>query len=463
MLFRRKAILKLVYILTIIAMIFAIPLAWAQDEMPPADPASVEVELQPSQPEIVQPKEPPPPPPSISPDTEIFRRTPAVNGQIEQGEWDEFFHFEYIGLEAWAYVDWDSDNLYIGAKSNEPTDLLVTLDGNDDGWFHGADNYEFVIRRGVDGGSPTLSVSKYESKGKLGAGGAPLTAAEAAAFILKSGESPDSYVYEIAIPKASAPGLELRPGKKIGLKVAIGAGDEDLLWIPTAPLGDVQTAEMVNVKSAATGSLFVDVALSDRRVAPGEELSAKITIKNKGDMPSSAECLVIGGEGKTAQLLGSRLVRIEGIDPGKSFKSVFRTPIPRSATPGSSALGIEVRSEGETLATTLISFDIVPTLESKLELGDGPVKLDEYRRIAVIIRNNTSKDTHGKVRLILPEGWSFKWSNGTKDFYIRQEDGEQAIVFRVKPPERIDKLIPVLAEIQVGDSTISVSGMLQGL
>lgn len=441
----------------IIVIICSTTVCYAQDiqpatpEMPPQEPQTV-------QPAIAEPIQPPLP--VVTPDRSLFRRTPVINGQIEQGEWDSFYRFDYGDLQVATYVNWDGENLYVASKSTSPTDLLVILDANNDGWFHGMDNYEFVARRSEPGGNPTLAVSRYESQKTPGNSGSPLTATEAAAFTLKTGTGEKLYVYELAIPKSSVAGLNLKSGKKIGLKVAVGIGGADMIWVPTAPLGETQTVELVSTKSSSSAPLNVNVQIRDARIAPGEELIAKITVKNTGETAVPVDTLVVGGEGRTSKTLGSQLIRLEEIKPGKSFTTTFRTPVPRTATTGSAALGVELRSGDNPVASSLLSFDIVPAYEVKLGIGDRPLQRGVYSRIAAFVKNNTQKEIHGKIKLSLPDGWTFRWSQDSKDFYIRQEESEQAIVFRVKPPTNPQAKTPVLAEIKIGDQVISTSGII---
>ncbi|MBI2843030.1 MAG: hypothetical protein HYX78_06480 [Armatimonadetes bacterium] len=454
--------MRVVYIIALaVAVTTAHPL-WAQEQQTELQQTSPAEQGQPAAapPTVVQPLAPPPPPPTVSPDPVVFKRTPVIDGKIEPGEWDVHFKFDYGEIHAATYINWDDKNLYVASRTSAPTDLLVILDGNGDGWFHGSDNYEFVARRGIGGESPTLSVSRYESHGAPESDGAPLAAAKAEAFTMKSSCSESSCIYEIAIPVASAVGLSLQPGKKIGITIAVGVGDGDVQWIPSAPLGEVRPAELASVKSSASAPIKIAVKMLDDRLAPGEDLVAKISIKNEGDDASNADTIVVGGEGKTAKLLGSQLVRLEGIQPKRKFSFTFRTPIPGSAQPGSAALGSEVRVDGQCIASSLISFDIVPPHEVRLDLGSQTVKSGEYHRVAVIVKNNMRKDCHGSVTLSLPKGWQFRRSDGTRQFHIRQQDSEQAVVFHVKPPDKAEGRTPVLAEVQAGKAAYSVSGVL---
>ncbi|HOK53103.1 MAG TPA: hypothetical protein PKV43_01430 [Armatimonadota bacterium] len=452
--------MKTLSIFVLITVVLSSALVWAQEVLPVIpDITETEMESEWIAPEITEPE--PPPPPSVTPDLLLFKRTPTIDGQIELGEWDTHFRFEYVEANVSTYVNWDNENLYIACRSSQPVDLLVILDCNNDGWFHGSDNYEFTARQARNNGSPTLSVSRYESQKSTGTVAAPLTAAEAAAFLMKAGSNPGAYVYEIAIPKSAAAGLELKQGRKIGLKLSVGFGDQYTTWIPVAMLGEVQTAELVAAKSSASSPLAISTNIRDSRLAPGEELVAKVTLKNNGDTIQTVDTLVIGGEGRTSKLLGSQLVRPGSIEPGKSFSTTFKTSIPKTALPGSEALGIEVRSDENVISTSLVSFDVLPPYAVTLEMDNAPAKPGEYCKVAVKIRNNTQKQLRGNVKLNLPEGWDLRWSDGTKQFLIPHEDGEQRIVFRVKVPEKWNGKAPILAEVDANSCMVSASEVVE--
>lgn len=447
----------------VMAAVLVTPMAWA-DELPPAPvdtvpvaPAAVSEPPAPPAPVTEAPK--PLPIPVVTSDTSIFKRTPVVDGRIEPGEWDKYFSFDYGDLKSTAYVDWDDNNLYVASRSSAPTDLLVILDAANDGWFHGSDNYELAARKALPGAGPTLSVSRYQSQGAKGTASAPLTAAESSAFTMKVGSSADEYVCEMAIPKSAVHGLDLRPGRKIGIRVAIGVGTE-VLWIPISPLGDVEPVELVTSKSSSADGLKISLDLRDSRLSLGDELSAKISVRNVGDKPADIDAIIVGGEGRTAKMLGSQLIRLDGIQPGKTYTTTFKTPVPRSTALGSAALGVEVRSGDERVAASLVSFDVVPAYEVALDPVVQRVSGGDYR-IVVNVKNNTRKQAYGTVRLSLPDGWGYRRGGSEKAFLIRGEDQQESIVYRVIPPKKVEGKFPALAEVVIDGHLVSASQALR--
>ncbi len=407
-----------------------------------------------SAPVVVKPEERAP---NVVADLNIMKRTPSIDGQIEPGEWDLLFKFDYKGVSAKTYANWDNENLYIASETSEASDLLVTIDAKNDGWFHGDDNYELAARREQGPDTTSLSVSRYESRGASGTGGVPLTSGEASAFTMKAGQVPGSYVYEIAIPRKAIPGLQIKPGAKLGLKVAIGIGSPDVEWVPSAALGEVQTAELVTSKTSSTEKLSVRCDMLDNKLVPGQELVAKITIKNQGITTAKVDSVVIGGEGKTAKILNSQLIRTRGIEPGKSYSTTFRSPVFAGSELGSQALGVEARSDEKPVATGLFSFDIVPKYELRMAAEEKPLKKGFYYQITVIVKNNTPGGISGTVTLSAPDGWTARKSKLIKLFKITQEDAEQDIVFRLDPPDYAQGQATFTAEVRIGSDVIKES------
>ena len=102
-------------------------------------------------------------PPLMTPDTDLLKRTPVIDGAVEDGEWDRFYSYCSGDWDITTYANWDSGNLYVAAKSNKAIDFLCVLDANADGWFHGDENFEFRAVRAQDDGL-TLTVCRYESR-----------------------------------------------------------------------------------------------------------------------------------------------------------------------------------------------------------------------------------------------------------------------------------------------------------
>ncbi len=79
--------------------------------------------------------------PELNPDTNILKRTPNIDGIIEDGEWDIFYLFNLDSWNLKTFLNWDDRYIYCAVKSSVPVDSMVLIDAFADGWFHGDDNF----------------------------------------------------------------------------------------------------------------------------------------------------------------------------------------------------------------------------------------------------------------------------------------------------------------------------------
>lgn len=431
--------------------------AWAQDvpaEPAPAPPPAVE-----APPAVVEPAPAVPAPApavvpavDVTPDVEVFKRTPVIDGTVEEGEWDAFYTFSAAGWDATACADWDPRNLYFAAKSNRPGNVMVMLDANGDGWLNGEDNYQLVFTRDA-AGAVSYSLNRYDSHTATAATAPPVTAAELAMVTVRSADSDGSYMVEAAIPAAMIRTFRPAPGTKIGLMISVQQADGQTVWTPPAGAGDLKQCTLTTKKTASLKPLVVDFELLDTTIARGDELRAKFHMTNTGADTVDAQSFVIAGEGKSGDYLSSQKVRIEGLPPKKHIAHEFRSIIPSDMPLGSWAIGTEARSKAGRLGGVLMSFDVVEPVEIELRIPEKPVPADvKDVTYTVIVNNNLRRDISGTVRITLPAGWDL-WKNAdTRQFAARARSSTYAS-FKAKPPLGVPTEVPVKVEVAVEGQT----------
>ena len=462
--YRRVAALAVVVLISI--SISAVRIA-AADEPPPAPAPSAPAPpaAAPEAPAVVPaaPAVSPAPaakaePTLITPDTDIFRRTPVIDGVIDDGEWDAFYTYSCGDWQITTYADWDARDIYVGAKSNEPIDLLNVLDANNDGWFHGDENYEFKATRAGDG-SLTLTVCRYESRNTKSPVATPVTDAEAAMVELKSTKSDTSYMIEMRVPASLIRGLKLAAGKKIGFQIDVKTTPDDSGWVPTNQLGDVRECTLVSRKFASLKPLVLGFDLKDPRVARGEELVGRFHMTNTGTETLDARNFVVAGEGKAGDYLSSEKIRIEGLRPKQHIARQVRTIVPKDMPTGSWAIGAEVRSNDARLGAALVSFEVVDPFEVELRVPSTNVRADvKDVTLGVVVRNNTRGDVRGKAKITLPIGWEL-WKNAdTREFTVGSGGSVSSVAFKAKPPLGEMGSVPVKVVVTVGSESKTVEG-----
>jgi hypothetical protein len=418
----------------------------------PAAPASV--------PAMAPPAASSPAAPCI-PDTDVFRRTPTIDGKIEDGEWDVFYVYSAADVSAVTYVDWDSRNLYMAAKSDRPFDFMAVLDANADGWFHGDENYEFKAVRGADG-TPALKVARYESRNTKAPVATPVSESEAAMVEMRSGSEGGAYVVELRMPAALVRGFRLRDGQKIGFNMLLKAAADESAWAPTNQIGDVKECTLVTKKFATLKPLEVGFDLKDTVVARGETLAGKFHLTNTGAEQIDVRSFTIGGEGKAGGYLSSQRIRLEGLAPKQHVAHGISTLIPSDMPVGCWAIGAEVRSSSDKMGAGLVSFEVVDPFDVELKIPLGDVRSDvKDVSLAVNVKNNMRRRMSGRAKITLPTGWEL-WRNlDTRDFGVSEDGGVTGVVFKAKPPLGELGDVPVKIEVTMGKDTKTVEGRLR--
>lgn len=393
------------------------------------------------------------------PDTSLLKRTPAIDGVIEPGEWDVFLQTQQGEFSGTVYTNWDDAGLYIAAQTNKAADVMITLDGNNDGWFHGADNYLVKATNGPSG-AVTVSMEKYDSHAKIDAPGATQTI-DASGIIYRHTVKDGACVLEMSLPKASLPDVKVEPSANIGLRVGLRQAVEDARWIPMVALGDVDVCSLTEGKVAAPDQLDVSLVLQDAQVVAGQKLMAKLYIKNKGAQPTPVECFVIGGDGRAARYLNSEKIVVEGMQPGEVIKHRFESKIPEAMPLGSWALGAEVRCGEKTQAgAALASFEVIRPFSFSMSVGEDPLVIGsgKDRTVIVEIANHTPDRVLGDIVITLPGGWGLKPNLTVRKFEVRGENQKTSVRFRVTPPtDARPGEIPIKVDVNVGGKKYSLN------
>lgn len=398
--------------------------------------------------------------PMITSDTEIFRRTPIIDGVIESGEWDTFYSFSTQGWDATTYVDWDSKNLYIAIKSSCPVDVMSVIDANADGWFHGEDNYEFKTTSGPND-TVTLSMSKYESRNTKSPLATPVSPEETALIETKCTKTESAHMIEMRIPSILIKELKLAPGKKFGLQICLNAEKVSSGWVPTKEHGDTRECSLVTKKLVALKPLELGFDLRDNQIAIGDEVVGKFHLTNSGTETLDVRSYIIGGEGKSGEYLSSEKVRIEGISPKKHIAHEIKSVIPGDMRLGCWAIGAEVRSGTERLGSALISFEVVEPFAIELKTPSATIKPDAKDvSFIVAIKNYTRGRMRGKAKITLPVGWELWKNTDTKQFMAQQGEDITSVLFKAKPPLGVSGDVPIKIAVEADGKTITTEGKI---
>ncbi len=401
--------------------------------------------------------------PALTPDTEIFKRTPVIDGKIDAGEWDIFYESNAAGSAVTTYADWDSSNLYFAAQCDKPFDALVILDALGDGWFNGQDNYEIKAMRDADG-AVGKAVSRYESRNATSALPQPVTANELGMVEMVSGSVDGKYFIEIKLPGELIRDFKLADNAKTAFQIATKVETGDTGWIPANMGGDRReclSCTLMSKKSAALNPLLVDMDVRTPRIARTEDLYVRFSMINNGTESVNARTYVLAGEGKSSGYLGSKKVRLEGLaTKGKVFDEISTT-IPSDMPLGSWAFGGEVRSDSAKIGAVIASFEVVDQWEAWLKLPSNDVSTHSKTVvIALQVRNNLRRPIRGTAKITLPLGWELYKNADTRQFEVSSISGVTTVKFTATPPLGVLGAVPVKIEVSSRGITKTVEGSI---
>jgi hypothetical protein len=160
----------------------------------------------------------------------LAQRTPRFDGLVSGGEYADFARLEDSAWTGDFYIAWDKSNLYVAGESPAvPEEIKIYLDLNDNGWYFGHDNYHMLIRpAGLSPGKEWHASADMCFEAAFHNCGVPGKWPFYDAEGLKDGEikfaqsKESGYSFEVAVPKNTKNGLELKPGERIGILIAVG-------------------------------------------------------------------------------------------------------------------------------------------------------------------------------------------------------------------------------------------------
>lgn len=182
----------------------------------------------------------------------VHGRIPEITPYLD-GDWSTWFPVSkrlgfssskfLLGnpLDAEFYMNWDSEFIYLGCEMNAPAELHIDMDMLNNGWWHGNDNYRFVVdpfaRRFSQIRVMDTSDEVRKYRDSLGNGPYEMwdddpqyiekfgKILEESTIELITEVSEENYLIKIKIPKNEQINFLPKKGHKIGMRVYFTAPD----------------------------------------------------------------------------------------------------------------------------------------------------------------------------------------------------------------------------------------------
>ena len=371
-------------------------------------------------------------------DAQRLKRRPAIDGIIAANEWDPFYTIGPAAVNGTVYLNWDEENLYIAARTDQPAWTVINLDTSGDGWLRGNDNVELVLGPLHGAGAPPISARQLDGGGK----DMPVwneTSLEPGKIKFSSRALANGQAVELAIPSGWA-SLNTKVMSKLGIRVDFLPATTTPA--PTPPYEPHLLLEVALVETQVVSAAGVTprLTLSDSRLTPGEELRATVELRNDNGPERRVRAIHWKGEGAAQDLLRSiREVNLPPLAGQKSLNLKYSSVLPDSTVYGAYQLSCLAELEGGGTAAATASFTVVEPFVISMPNEPESVSSGIVERIRVPIEITSALSRYEKAHISIdvPAGWSVD-GRDQKRFDVAREDSTFRVSFFVNPPAGVN-------------------------
>lgn len=378
--------------------------------------------------------------PKVKTDPQRPRRTVAVNGILNEGEWDPFYMVTEGPVKGTVYCNWDDNYLYVAVRTDMAAMLVLDIDATNDGWLRSADNMEIVIGSITESGSSPTVVARLLDAANSKETPTWTTLSNDVKQIQVSGKLDASkQVVTIAIPK-NIGSLVLRPGATIGLRCEFLPPGEASAYIPTAAFEPhlLLDATLVEARVIAAAGITPRLTISDNKCVPGQKLFATLELFNQTDSPMPIKSVLWTGAGNSANAVNTmRDVAVKPIGPMKRDKLTYKTLLPPDLPIGSYTLTVTAELDNGKQVQSSASFSVVEPLQPQIVTVPDPVTVVGPTTFAVSIDvyNATPGEMNCNLEITtVPAGWELENKRTKLPLTIEKQDGRGARQFVFKLP-----------------------------
>jgi len=368
-----------------------------------------------------------------APDTLILKRTPVIDGIVNDSEWDIFYESNEDGNLISTYANWDNNYFYFCVKTSQLSNVAMEIDCAGDEWPVGNDNYMFkafhdkgfeVYRASEDIASVLFLINPLDQS----------------TVICEQGTVNGEHVVEVAIPVATVlKGFSLKPGTLFGFNIAVQtANKENAKWVmfnPADMSNNCISAKLVTSKTSILGDMTLDFSLEREIITAGESLDGKIRISNKGTEAVTISDVFLVGDGACEKYVNAYKILVGNINSKKTFQREYHTGTSSEIGNGTWVLSAEVYSGDIKVGAALKSFEVVPSVIAEPITPKVPVYSDakEYK-VGVKLINYAKNSSSGDVTIVPPDGWVPKGGRTVLPFKIYGYKKVALVEFKVVPP-----------------------------
>jgi hypothetical protein len=357
-------------------------------------------------------------------DPQRLKLRPTLDGEIGANEWTPLYTIADQPVTGTVFLNWDDENLYVGARMDRAGWLVINVDAACDGWLRGQDNVEIAVAPvGVAGVAP-VTVRLLDAGANRDAPVWNAAIINPSSIGISAKQNGSGQVVEVAIPRGTG-GLTLRAGAQIGFRADfLPAAIAPAATAPYEPhlLLDVTLAE---AKVVAAPGLVPRLTLEDATLVPGQTLYATLDLSNQLDQPRGVRSVTWTGVGPAESYVKLlREVNVPAVKGLKTLRLRYSSPLPENAVPGFYQFSVTATLDDGSTVSSTASFSVEEAFTITLEsdppqimlLGPTPVKLK------VMLTSAAPGFNRAEVELKAPASWEIK-GKPVRSVNIHRENG----------------------------------------
>jgi hypothetical protein len=374
--------------------------------------------------------------PKYAVEPQRLRRSPQIDGMINDGEWDPFYTVADGPIRGTVYCNWDDNYLYIAARTDQAAMLVIDVDATDDGWLRGADNLEVVIGSPTESGTPTVAARLLDAANPKDAPAWSDRALDIKSILVAGKPTNGAQMVEVAIPKNMG-SLVLRPGANIGLRVEFLPPGSAASYVPTAPFEPhlMLDAKLVEARVQGVPGINPHLTLSDYKCVAGQKLFATLDLLNQTDLAVPIRSILWTGEGNSANAVDTfRQVNVLPIPASKRLKLGYKTLLPPSITPGSYTLSVTADLGPNKQVLSTATFTVVEPIQPQMTSDPNPLVIVGTTKLELLVDVYSAVPDHfrGELELTnIPQGWELE-GNRRRTLVVLGEDTRSVTRVRFK-------------------------------
>lgn len=351
-----------------------------------------------------------------------------------------------------TYLDWDSDALYVAAIVPNGSDLVLSFDGNNDGFLIGNDNLELRVKVGQ---TPSLTARIMDGNNRV----AP-TWLDASGYVSASAVSvqPHDGTSQVVLLKIVDPGYGIVV-PKVGSKLAMRV---DLIASAAGPTEAFLPRALTQL-SFVTHQAVVAQAGIEATIDPDRLQSSPGTTTEMPWNFSSTPTTNLVGVATSMEAPNTDLAS-QTITPLPALDAKFTTGVSQLMTlssavkPGVAVLDAEVTGKvGAGATATAIKHRFSFTINDDIEIDASSFKTvlsPKNPNITSTLKlySHTDKRVQGSFEVIPPTDWRVIKGTG-EPFYIYSRKGHAVRGFVLAPPPGAKGSFPIILRALVPGKT----------